>query len=243
MDQQLIAANSQPNAKRKKVSSKHSSTTTHVMLHTTKNYNEMLQIANIDENILVEAATKYNTLRNQMTATVLKQEHLKWENATSNDAKTLWEKIDWKGTLNTNPVLNQPAISEIAAHFEEVYRTDDQDELSKIYRLQSDVMIPVLDDPISESEIKDAVDKMKKGGYDYPLNIVHILQALFTPILLILMNLMFYVQYPTKCLLSLLFAITKKGGVAKAFNYRGIQMMTAIACLFDRILAARLESI
>ena len=55
------------------------------------------------------------------------------------------------------------------------------------------------------------------------------------------MNLMFYVQYPAQCLVSLLFAIAKKGGAAKSFNVRGIQMMTSFACVFDRVLDARLD--
>ena len=241
LNQHLKAAHDQPNAKIKKVPNKPFSITYEACNAAYTEYNTLLHTGNIDEEILAESASKYNSLRNQLTVAILKQEHSKWVNATNNDAKTLWQKIDWTGTLHANPVQNQPDVNDIAAHFEEVYRADDQNELSKIHCLRTNVTKPELDNPISSKEVNDSVDEMKKGGYDYPLNIVQILQALFLPILVILMNLMFYVKYPKDCLLSLLFAIPKKGGATKAFNYRGIQMMTAIACLFDRILAARLD--
>ena len=243
LNEYIAAAHARPGAKVKKSTKQHSTTSYDECNIAYKEYNELLQTDNIDEIILTEAASRYNNIRGKLTITVLKKEHLKWENMTkNNDAKTLWEKIDWKGKLSLNPILNQPNISEIATHFEELYRADDCDESSKIHQLFSSVTIPVLDDPISEKEINEAIDKMKKGGYDYPLNVVYIIQSLFTPVLLFLMNLMFYVQYPVQCLVSLLFAIPKKGGTVKTFNYRGIQMMSSLACLFDRILAARLES-
>ena len=78
---------------------------------------------------------------------------------------------------------------------------------------------------------------MKKGGYDYPLPMIHVLFKLFSPILLILMNITFYVQYPIQCLTSVLFAKIS----AKSLNYIEIQMMSAIASLFDRLIAARLD--
>ena len=106
--------------------------------------------------------------------------------------------------------------------------------------LQSNVTIPILDTPITENEIQNSIKDMKKGGYDYPLPIMHLLKEILTPLLAILMNLLFYITYPIQCAKSLLFTIPKKGNLSKQTNFRGIQMMSAIACLYDRILTTRL---
>ena len=65
-----------------------------------------------------------------------------------------------------------------------------------IKELHSDVTIPILDDPINLNETYEAVNEMKKGGFDYPLPIIRILLMLFSPLLVILLNIMFYVKYP-----------------------------------------------
>ena len=108
--------------------------------------------------------------------------------------------------------------------------------------LQSDVTIPLLDDPINQCEVEEAIDDMKKGGYDYPLPVVQILRNIFLPLLVMLMNFMFFVQYPLQLAVSLLFTIPKSGDLSIATNFRGIQMMKSIACLYDRILNTRLLS-
>ena len=87
--------------------------------------------------------------------------------------------------MNKNVVVNQPTIAKLAVHFEDLYKADDRDEQSKIHELQSSVSIPVLDDPISHQKMGSAVKQMKKGGYDYPLTIVHILYNRLPHVLLI----------------------------------------------------------
>ena len=82
---------------------------------------------------------------------------------------------------------------------------------------------------------------MKKGGYDYPLSIVYMLKSMFMPMLVLLLNVIFYVKYPIQCAKSLLFTIAKRGNLSKPTNFRGIQMMPAIACLYDRIFNTRLQ--
>ena len=47
-------------------------------------------------------------------------------------------------------------------------------------------------------------------------------------------------QHPHLYTYSLLFAIEKKGNLSKPCNYRGIQMMQAIACIYDRIIGVHL---
>ena len=70
------------------------------------------------------------------------------------------------------------------------------------------------------------------GGIQY-----RAIAKVMPPLTFVLLNTMFFVAYP-KCLaISLLTAIPKKGDLSLVTNYRGIQMLPALAVLFDRIIA------
>ena len=58
--------------------------------------------------------------------------------------------------------------------------------------------------------------------------------------ILLLLNAIFYVAYPLKLALSILYAIPKKGNLLLSSNYRGIQVQPLLGLLYDRILANRL---
>ena len=68
----------------------------------------------------------------------------------------------------------------------------------------------MLDDPISNGEINDALKECKKGGYGYTLSILRILTTNILPLLLLLINAMFYISYPLKLACSLLITIPKE---------------------------------
>ena len=84
--------------------------------------------------------------------------------------------------------------------------------------LQSNINIrsieSILDDPITTNEVNESIKNMKKGGYDYPLSIVYMLKSMFLPMLVLLLNVIFYVKYPIQCSNSLLFTIPKKGNLS-----------------------------
>ena len=186
---------------------------------------------------------RYNSLRNRLTIETLKNDHSRWADVLKeNTSKELWERIDWNGKLNAPPSNNFPSPDIFAAHFEDLYQAKDDNECENILSLQSEVTIPVLDDPITQSEVEDAIDDMKKGGYDFPLPVVNILRQLFLPTLVLLMNIMFFVKYPVQLAVSLLFTIPKSGNLSIATNFRGIQMMRSLACLYDRVVNSRLLS-
>ena len=71
---------------------------------------------------------------------------------------------------------------------------------------------------------------------------MNILVSSLTVTILLLMNFMFYVSYPFSLMLSLLSLIPKSGNLALPSNYRGVQMMKSLACLYDRIIANRLKA-
>ena len=83
---------------------------------------------------------------------------------------------------------------------------------------------------------------MKKGGYDYKIDVIDVISKITSPLLLILLNIMFYVSYPVNLAISLLTAIPKKGDSILPQNYRGIQMLPAFGAVFDRIITYRLNT-
>ena len=81
---------------------------------------------------------------------------------------------------------------------------------------------------------------MKKGGFDFNIPVLQILANHFSVALLLILNFILYVKYPIHLALSILCVIPKKGNLSLPKNFRGIQMIRAIACLFDRVIARRL---
>ena len=153
----------------------------------------------------------------------------------------LWSYIDWKGNVGRKKASSSPSLQEFEVFFEDLYKCDNLDELKEIMNLESDVHVPVLDDPISGPEIHEAFNGMKKAGFDYNLPILNVLVTYFMLLLVRIMNMMFYVGYPVSLACSLLSIIPKKGNLLLPKNYRGIQMLKALACLFDRIIGNRLK--
>ena len=84
---------------------------------------------------------------------------------------------------------------------------------------------------------------MKKGGFDNGLNILIILMQLMSPILLLLFDIMFYVEYPATLARSLLTALPKIGNLALPTNFRGIKMLAALRTLYDRIITIRVRMV
>ena len=111
----------------------------------------------------------------------------------------------------------------------------------KMSELTSEVHVPVLDNPITHDEIDQAMSTMKKGGYDHKINMFQIMYSVLMPLLPLLMNILFYIAYPTTLAISLLSALPKKGNLRLPMNYRGIQMLKAITALYDKILENRLN--
>ena len=79
--------------------------------------------------------------------------------------------------------------------------------------LDTNMHVPVLDDPITEDEVRTAFRDMKKSGFDYPLTILNILVTAFSALLVTIFNMIFYVKYPVTLACSLLSLIPKKGNL------------------------------
>ena len=192
-----------------------------------------------------EAWRKYQLSRNNVSGSMHKIEHNKWTSFIENkNAKELWDLvwdcIDWKGNVSKDKTV-RPTDDELALHFEKLYSTDDPDESAKIEELSTNTCNPSLDDPITKEELDAATKEMKKGGYDYNLDILKVLVRIISPLLLLFFNVMFYVAYPTTLARSLLSCLPKKANLSLPANFRGIQMLAALSALYDRIIAIRLR--
>ena len=174
------------------------------------------------------AIRKYQKARSSITKDLRKLEHDKWKKLSDGpNSQNLWQHIDWKGNVSKGDII-KPGTEDLVLHFEELYSSGEQDEVSKMNDLVSDIYIPILDDPITQIDVDNVIREMKKDGYDYNLNILKILVHMMSPLLLLFFNIMFYITYPISLAKSLLKAIPKKGNLMLSKNYRGIQMLTAL---------------
>ena len=188
-----------------------------------------------------EMWNNYQESRNKVTKEICKSEAQRWHEVTSDtDSKRMWNKIDWKGGV-TKDVTNSPIFEDLTLHFERLHENG-KDDLQKISELKSDVYIPEMDKPITKDELDNAMKLMKNGGYDHKIDMFRKIVNVMSPIILLFLNILFYIAYPMKLAISLLIAIPKKGNLSLPKNYRGIQMLRALAVLYDRIITVRLES-
>ena len=185
---------------------------------------------------------RYLNARKKVTLDLMKEELREWNDSLkSQDAKAFWKNVDWKGNYKAEKQYDSPSIQEFEQFYEELYDNKDTTELEAIERLDTDIRIPELDDPITSTEMLDAYNEMKKPGYDYNLPVLGILISHFSVIILAILNAMFFISYPASLAISLLSLIPKKGNLLLTKNYRGIQMMKILACLYDRVITNRLK--
>lgn len=184
----------------------------------------------------------YQQSSRQITPSIIELQHSEWHNKIkSKSDKELWNSIDWNGKMEHQRPPDPPPLNELCAHFENLYTSPDDESPNDIDQLASNVYIPELDDAITLEEIQVAGNHMKKGGFDFPNNVVKPMMDTFGDILVFLMNLLFSVAHPAYLGLSLLCALPKKGNLRLPKNYRGIQMTPLLGGWYDRILALRIS--
>ena len=186
------------------------------------------------------ALALYTTSRKKVTRDIMVTELKGWNNLASVSKESqLWRKIDWKGEMSKNNSSIHPPLNQLKEHFEQIYSSEHQ-ELN-VDTLVSNIYIPILDDPITDVDITDGLKRCKKGGYDFPITSMKNFILSFMPMIVLLLNAIFYGCYPVKLACSLLFSIPKKGNLRLPKNFRGIQMLPTLGVLYDRILYGRLE--
>ncbi len=167
------------------------------MLKTNKayeNYQNILADSSSTHDDTNNALNTYDKARKTLTYDILSHETNKWIQCTSSlSTKDLWNKIDWKGNTKGKPTKH-PMLDELQLHYEALYSRDESEKAANISNLSTSIHIPLLDDPILPEEVIDATQSMKKGGYDFQIQVLKILTSTFIPLLVLIMNFMFFLK-------------------------------------------------
>ena len=202
-------------------------------------YHEYLQTLKNKPGDAIHKYNLYQESRNKLNGAVFASQGKIFKSILENkDDRRLWNNINWFGKYKDDSGHGIP-VQIMADYFEKLYEPLEINESNEMNNLHTDMYVPITDDPITMREMNEAHSKMKKGEYDYSLDVMKLLLSVLAPTTLVFFNLLFYVTYPVKMATSLLFAIPKKGKKIVS-NLRGIQMQPLLAILYDRIITNRL---
>ena len=162
-----------------------------------------------------------------------------------NSDKQVWAAINWRGLVNDNNPLESigPSDEQFKEFFDQALNSDEPTSLDHI---TSNTYVPVLDDPISEYEVREQIANLKMdkaaGTDGIPPGVIKILPPTWIMFITVLLNKLFLSSiYPQSWAIAKLFTIFKKGDKNLPSNYRGITIINCLAKLFDMILCKRLQ--
>ena len=171
----------------------------------------------------------------------------RWERILQDrDDSRVWKAVNWSGDFETgNDNDNAVSDEDFKVFFERILNPQGIEDVI-MSEFETEIYIPVLDDPITYEEIETEIKKMNPDKACGPDGIAPGLfkclpvQWLLT--LLTLLNSIFHSHvYPKSWTFAKLFTIFKKGSRHLADNYRGISVINAIAKIYDMILCSRLK--
>jgi hypothetical protein len=169
----------------------------------------------------------------------------RWERLLdANDSKSIWKAINWKGTFeNPRSEMLKPSDNEFKCHFEKLLNPNQNSD--NLYIPNTQVYMPILDDPITIEEVERAIKRQKSGkaaGWDgVPPGILKLLSSEWLVLMTLLFNVVFNNDYPLQWALSKIFVIYRKGPSRDTNNYRGISILVALAKTYDTILNHRFQ--
>ena len=162
----------------------------------------------------------------------------------SSDTKSLWKKINWKGTFTKSDESKKPDLQDLARHFSEKGQAGRDSTV--LCEVSGSSYVPALDDEISIDEIVSAGKRLKEDkasgdGWakrmvtNLPMSLLLVLQLIYNTIL------KFHV-FPTAWRTTVVSEIFKNKGIPSVSkNYRGISLVQLLAKLFDFILLDRFK--
>ena len=160
------------------------------------------------------------------------------------NSKALWEKIDWKGSLNKQDSSVFPELEDLKNQF--LSKSETSDDSTLLSEVDQSQYVSVLDDDIQIEEIKKAhsvlkEDKSTADGWakrmvtSVPLCVMLVFQIIYSSILK-------YHVYPSLWRTTIVNAIFKNKGTRRlAEFYRGISIVYLMAKIFDIILLNRFK--
>jgi hypothetical protein len=88
----------------------------------------------------------------------------RWHNILARkDSRAIWSAINWKGEANSNQ-SGGPKSDDFKIHFEKLLNPERRDQ-AEMARSVSNVQISILDDPISPTEVQEAISKQMLWSY------------------------------------------------------------------------------
>ena len=174
--------------------------------------------------------------------TVLHTELNFWSHVlSSNDSKSLWERINWNGTVTRQHQGNKPNVDELKKHFEEKGKTNNQSTL--LCEITRENYVPVLDDEFLE-EVQIAVRQLKadkSSGDGWTKRMLTEISTVLFPIILTLYNIILsFHLFPSLWRTSVVTALFKnKGSETNAKMYRPITLVDILPKVFDFMLLNR----
>ena len=162
----------------------------------------------------------------------------------SKDEKLLWAAINWNGNFDRDPLDGAPSDDEFQVHLEQLLNPSNINP-AELHEIQSDIHIPVLDEPIRLSEVEHAIKNQVKprkscGPDGVSPGVFKLLPATWIVFLSLLLNIVFNTCYPASWSLAKLNMLFKKGCMSNCNNYRSISIINNIAKIYDYILHNRL---
>ena len=212
-----------------------------------------LRMQNADEKFKMYAAglcswDDWNDMRKEAVKDI-SSEHYKrlvqqWSDTlSSDDPKSIWSKIDWKGHCNDDIFDGSPELDDLADQFQSKDVKDDECLIDLDF---GENYVPALDQEITVDELKNASERLKEGkstsdGW-VPKMINEVRDALF-PILLVLFNIILLDSVcPMNWWISIVIALFKNKGfrsIAKFF--RPVSLVKMLSKLFDFVLLNRFK--
>ena len=170
----------------------------------------------------------------------------KWAKAlASNDAKEIWNAIDWKGETDGSKRVKTdlPSATDLASHF---LTKGDAHEPVDITLLPKDQYVECLDKPITLDELKSSSKLLKEkstsdGWCPQMINSIH---SCLLPVVLVLFNVILSrAFFPLKWCVTIVSAIFKnKGSVQSSKYYRPITLVQMLYKWFDFVLLERFKN-
>ena len=153
--------------------------------------------------------------------------------------RELWDRIDWSGKLSSTKNYDFPEKDETFKFFKNLYSPENEPSVENL-EINTNIYIPVTDDPISMEEIKEGFTQQKKG-YNYTNNLLKPIKDSLFRVTFLLFNIIFFAIETIAWAPSLLFTIPKKGNLTLPQNWRGIQICEYFNSWYDRILSNRIR--
>ena len=170
----------------------------------------------------------------------------RWERLLSDaDNARVWKAISWKRNFKTSSSSSTdlPSDEEFKRHFQGVSNSLMAVPLAHV---STDVIIPVLDDPISPTEVENQIKRLKMDkacGPDGPTPGDFSMSP--AQWLLVITSLFSYIfmsgMYPVSWTRHKMFTVFKTGSRYVVNNYWGINVMNSISKLYDMVLCNRLN--